>query len=135
MSNRAKEVAIILSLGIIMANLVMSSSSVFDDFSSFPVTTSWLYAAAVICGVVIGTALGESSASLYGMVLVAWIAVSIFSAVIVGVAVLGKLAFLDLVVLFAFQQSFARFIVLCVLGYAGVFGSFVLRLIWESFDI
>ena len=59
--------------------------------------------------------------------LIAVIAVSIFSAVLIGVAVIDNRPFLDLIVLFAFQQSLPRFIFICVLGYAGLFGSFILK--------
>jgi ABC-type thiamine transport system ATPase subunit len=55
----------------------------------------------------------------------ALIAVLVFSGVVVWV--LGT-ALLDIVLLFAFQQSFPRFVSICVLGLSGAGVSILLKL-------
>lgn len=128
MNNRARDLAVIVSFGIIMANLAVSSSSVFRDFAPFPVNTTWFNLAALICGLVIGIFLDDSALSLSGVAVIAVIAVSVFSAVLILVAVLANQPFLDLIVLYAFQQALPHFIFVCVLGYAGLFSSYILKL-------
>ena len=128
MDNSVRDFDIVVSFGIILGNLVVSSSSVLADYAPFAVATSWLYAATLLCGFIIGQTLDDSSASFYGPALMALVAVSILGGVLVLTAVLSDLPFLDLVVLFAFQQTLPHFIFICVLGYAGVFGAYILRL-------
>lgn len=120
----------IVSCGIILANFVVSSSSMLRDFAPLRMTSTWLYAAAFICGFVLGIALDEPSEMFYGVGLMALIAVLVFSGVLVlGLTeLLSNTAFIDIVLLIAFQQSFLTFIFICVFGYVGVFLSALLRL-------
>jgi hypothetical protein len=56
------------------------------------------------------------------------IAVLIFSGVLVSAALLSHASLLDVVLLFAFQQSFPSFISVFVLGCLGAFLSMLLKL-------
>jgi hypothetical protein len=83
--------------------------------------------AAFICGSVLWLILDQTSAILYGVGLMAFIAVLVFSGVLVLEALLSKTPFLDVVLLFALQRSFVKFIFICVLGYVGAFFSILVK--------
>lgn len=127
-SERRRVFVSIVSSGIILANFVVSSSSTLGSFAPLSMTSTWLYTAAFFCGFALGITLDKASAILYGVCLMALIAVLVFSGVLVSVALLNNTPFFDIVLLFAFQQSFPRFIAICVLGYAGAFFSILLKL-------
>ena len=127
MGERTRAFVSVVSCGIILANFAVSSSSTLRDFSLLSMTSAWLYAAAFVCGSVLGITLDEIRAIFYGVCLMALIAVLLFSGVLVSAAILNETPFLDLVLLFAFQQSFPRFISICLLGYVGAFFSTLLK--------
>jgi hypothetical protein len=127
-SDRARAFASVVSSGIILANFLTSSSSTLRDFALLHMTSSWLYAAALICGLALGITLDRISAIFYGICAMSLIAVLIFSGVLVSVALLSHVPLLDVVLLFAFQQSFPSFISIFVLGCLGAFLSMLLKL-------
>lgn len=128
MSDRARALASVVSSGIILANFLISSSSTLQDFAFLYMTSSWLYAAALICGLALGITLNRASAVFYGICAMSLIAVLIFSSVLVSAALLSYAPLLDVVLLFAFQQSFPSFISIFVLGCLGAFLSMLLKL-------
>lgn len=105
--------------GIILANIAVSSSSSFEKFAPYSMTSMWLYAAAFICGLILGITLDEARAMFFGVCSMALIAVLIFSGVLVLTAWLNDIPSYNLVSLLAFQQSFVRFIVIFILGGVG----------------
>ena len=125
MGERAKAWIGTVSCGVILANLIIVSSGVFVNFAPIQMTSAWLNTAALVCGFVLGIALEKASSVFSGVFLMALIAVLIFSGVLVWV--LGT-ALLDIVLLFAFQQSFPRFIFIGIFGLVGAVFSVFLKL-------
>ena len=127
--NRTLErILVIVSSGIILANFAISSSSTLGDFAPLSMTSTWLYAASLICGFSLGMTLTEAEEVFYGVLLMALIAVLVFSGVLVSPALLNRSPILDIVLLIAFQQSIVRFIAICVLGYMGAWFVILLKL-------
>ena len=91
-------------------------------------TLIWLYAASLICGFTLGAILMQARSIFYGVFSMALIAVLVFSGVLVSPALLNRSPILDVVLLIAFQQSFARLIAICVLGYMGAWSAVLLKL-------
>ncbi len=125
MRERAKAWIGTASCGVILANLIIASSKIFVNFAPLQMTSAWLNAAALVCGFVLGITLEKTSSTFSGVCLMALIAVLIFSGVLVWV--LGT-ALLDIVLFLAFQQSFPRFLFICILGWVGAVFSVFLRL-------
>ena len=125
MTEKVKAWISITSCGIILANLIIASSRTFGNFAPLPMTLTWLNAAALVCGFVLGIVLDRASFIFSGVFLMALIAVLVFSGVVVWV--LGT-TFLDIVLLFAFQQSFPRFVFIGILGFVGAVPSVFLKL-------
>ena len=115
----------IVSCGVILANLIIVSSRTFENFSPLAMTSAELNLAALACGFVLGLALEKASFIFSGVCLMALLAVLIFSGILV--IVLGT-ALLDIVLLYAFQQSFPRFVFIAVLGFVGAVLAMMLKL-------
>jgi hypothetical protein len=126
-SQRAMAVANIMSCGVILGNCVLLSNALFKGFAPFSVTATYLYAASILCGFVLGITVDSVRAILCGIGLMALIAVLIFSGVLVLAAAINDTVFLDLVLLFAFQQSFPAFLAISVLSCVGVLCGIELR--------
>ena len=120
-SERTRVLVSIVSCGIIVANFVISSFPKLRYFAPLDMSSSWLAAVAFVCGFALGIILNKAPTILYGVCLMALIAVFVFSCVLVSEALLSNTPFLDVVLLFAFQQSFPRFISICALGYVAAF--------------
>lgn len=120
-SERAKFLANIVSSGVILANLLISSSSTLKDFAVLHMSSSWLHAVAFICGFALGTTLERALAIFYGVCSMSLIAVLIFGGVVTSAALLSNTPIFDVVLLFVFQRSFPSFISICVLGCVGAF--------------
>jgi hypothetical protein len=125
MTEKTKAWISITSCGVILANLIIASSRTFGNFAPFPITLAWLNAAAFVCGFTLGIALERASFIFSGVFLMALIAVLVFSGVLVWVV---GTTFLDIVLLFAFQQSFPRFVFIGILGFVGAVSSVFLKL-------
>ena len=121
MSKRTRSVINVVALGIILANFVVASSRTFESFAPLSMSSTWLYAASFVCGLVLGSTVDEALTIFYGVFVMALIAVLIFSAIMMLTALLNSSPFLDIILLFAMQQSFPRFVFICVLGYVGAF--------------
>ena len=128
MGERTKAGISIVSCGIILANLVIVSSRMFANYAPLQTSSAWLNVASFACGLALGLALDKASSIFFGSCLMALIAVVVFSGVMVGV--LGT-ALLDVVLLFAFQQSFPRFVWISALGLSGTVFSMFVRL-WRG---
>ena len=125
---RMRALVNIVSCGLIIANFVVCSSSSLEKSAPLSMTSTWLYLASFICGLALGMTLDEARVILHGVFSMALIAVLVFSSVLVLPALLNNYPFLDIVLLFAFQQSLVRFIFICTLGCVGVFFATLLRL-------
>lgn len=125
---RARIVANVVSSGIVLGNLLISSSQTLGDFAVLRTDSGWLYAAAFICGSALGLILDRTSTVLYGICAMSAIAVLIFTGVLTSAALLNGTPILDVILLLAFQRSFPSFIAICVLGCVGAFLSSWLRL-------
>jgi len=121
----------VVSCGIILANLLVSSDSTLTDFVPLPVTTGWLYAAAFLCGLVLAMALDSGKWTFLAIGLSALVAVLVFSGVLMSAVLLNRAAPLDLALFVAFQQSFPRFILICLLGLVGVSAAHLVEAISE----
>lgn len=120
--NGRKERAIrMVALGVILAYFVTSSSRTFEHYAPLTTTTTWLYAAAFISGLVLGAAPDDALTIFYGVPAVALISLLVFSSMIVLTTLLSSPLLLDIVILYALQQSFPRFLFMCALGYVGAF--------------
>lgn len=112
-------ILVTISSGIIVANFAISSSPTLRNFAPLSMTPTWLYVASFLCGFVLAMTLEEIRAIFYGVLSMALIAVLVFGGVLIAPALLNRAPFLDIVLLIAFQQSFPRFIFICISGYAG----------------
>ena len=117
-----------VSCGMILANLAICSSPSLGRFAPLYLTSTWLYAVAILCGLALAMALDEAGAILVGVFSMALIAVLVFSSVLILAAILNSTPLLDVVFLSAFQQSFVRFIVICIMGSVGAFCAILLKL-------
>jgi len=126
--DRARAFASVVSSGIILANFLISSSSTLRDFAFLHMTSSWLYAAALVCGLALAITLNRVSTIFYGICAMSLIAVLIYSSVLVSAALSSDAPLLDVALLFAFQQSFPSFISIFVLACVGAFLSSLLKL-------
>jgi hypothetical protein len=111
-----------------LANLSISSSSLFEKSALLPLTLTWLYVACFVCGVILGTTLESARAVLFGVCSMALIAVLVFSGVLMLTTWLNDLPVDNLVWLVAFQQSFVRFILISLLGGVGASCATLLKL-------
>ena len=128
MSEKARAFASIVSCGLILANFLISSSSTLGDFALLNMTSSWLHAAAFICGFALGIALDRALVVFYGVCAMSLAAVLIFSSVLLSAALVDDAPLLDVLLLFAFQRSFPSFMSICILGCLGAFFSLLLKL-------
>jgi hypothetical protein len=126
-SQRAIAVANIMSGGIGLGTCVLLSNALFKGFAPFSVSATYLYGASIVCGFLLGMTLDTVRAILCGIGLMALIAVLIFSGVLVLAAAINHTAFLDLILLTAFQQSVPPFLAISVLGCVGVLGGIELK--------
>lgn len=125
MGEKTKALVITVSCGIILANLAIATSRMFANYAPVEISSAWLNVASFACGLVLGLVLERAPSIFSGSCLMGLIAVLVFSGVVVWV--LGT-ALLDIVLLFAFQQSFPRFVSICVLGLSGAGVSILLKL-------
>ena len=120
-----------VSSGIILANLAVSSSSTVGDYALFTVDTTWLYAAAFICGCVLGVASDRLLDTVWGVGLMALIAASLFlSILLLGYQALlsdALFSFLDIILLSAIQQTVLNFIFISAIGCVGAFFSTLVK--------
>jgi len=126
-SGRKRSAINIVALGVILAYFVISSSRTFEHFAPLSTTPSWLYAAAFICGSVLGATVDDVLTIFYGIPVMALIALLVFSAVMVLTTLTSNPLLLDIVLLYALQQSFPRFMFVCALGYVGAFFPLLLK--------
>ena len=124
-------VLVTIASGIILANCAIASSPALRSYAPLSMTPAWLYVTSFICGIVLTTILEDLGGIFYGVLSMAAIAVLVFGTVLISPALLNRTPFLDIVLLIAFQQSFPRFIAVCIWGYAGAFSQTLLRLLYE----
>lgn len=128
MSERRRVLANSISCGIILANLSISSSSLFEKSALLSLTLTWLYVACFMCGMILGITLESARAVLFSVCSMALIAVLIFGGVLMLTAWLNDLPLDNLVWLLALQQSFVRFIFISLLGGVGASCATLLKL-------
>ena len=105
--------------GAILANLALSADRMLFEYAPLPLSPTWSYVTAVVCGFA-QAAILESMRWLLGAVaLAALVATLIQSWVLLSAAPEMLQLGIDFAFLYAFQQSFPRFIVFLVMGGAG----------------
>ena len=131
MTGRMTPFVSIVSAGIILANLAVATHATLGYFAPLSLSVTWLYAGSFLGGLALALTLDELGEVFIGGCAMAMIAVVIFSGVLILPALLSRSPLLDVALLFAFQQSFPRFIFIGVLGSIGA----VVALLVKTFSI
>jgi hypothetical protein len=130
MSERLGTLLVILFYGIVLSNVVVASSATFGAYAPLQLNSTWLLMVSLASGLILGLVVRDNAAAiLYGVLLIAMVAVLGFAGTLLAVTLMSGSRLVDIVLLSAIQQAFPRVIALSVLGYAGAFSAGVFRLV------
>jgi len=122
-----------LFAGIILANLVIAASTMFNDVSPVPIDTPILYLAGLFCGFVIGVIVAESKRTVVSVFSAVSFALFLFSmTILIATWLSGFEPFMDVMLLFAFRQSAILFLFLLMVGFLGGIGADLVGAFWEK---
>jgi hypothetical protein len=105
--------------GVILANLAIAADRMLFEYAPFSLSPTAAYAGAVLCGFALAAILEGAKWLFFAVSLAALVAMVILSAVLLSAAPEILQLGADFAFLYAFQQSFPRFIVFCVMGGVG----------------
>jgi hypothetical protein len=130
MSERLATLLVILFCGIVLSNVVVASSATFGAYAPLQLNSTWLLVVSLTSGLILGLVVRDNGAAiLYGVLLIALVAVLGFAGTLLAVTLVSGSRLVDVVVLFAIQQAFPRVISISVFGYAGAFSAVAFRLL------
>ncbi len=108
-----------LFCGIILAGFAIAADRLLFEYAPLPLSPTWSYVAALLCGFALAVILDGLKWILYAVGLAALVAMMIVSGVLLSAAPEILSLGLDFAFLYAFQQSFPRFIIFCVMAGVG----------------
>jgi len=133
MIRRARSSLIILFCGVILSNVVVASSDTFGPYAPLQMSSTWLPLVSLGSGLLLGFGVrDEAAVILYGVVLMALIAVAGFGGTLLAVTWMSGSRLIDIIFLYALQQAFPRAISISIFGYAGTFAATMVRLMSGS---
>ena len=97
------------------------------SFAPFPMTAIWVQMGGLVVGVAMAWTFDETILTFGGVILSGVIAMIVFGAAVVGTAAAGGNPFLDVMVVYSFQQSFPHFLGISVFGAVGALVGSVVR--------
>lgn len=129
MGGRARSPSVVLFCGIILSNVVVASSDAFGPYAPLQMSSTWLLLASLGSGLLLGLVIrDEAAVILYGVLVMALIAVAGFSGMLLVVTWLSGSRLVDVILVYALQQAFPRVISISLFGYGGAFGAIMMRL-------
>ncbi len=108
-----------LFCGIILAGVAIAADRMLFEYAPLPLSPTWSYVAALLCGFALAAILDGIKWLLYAVGLAALVSMLIVSVVLLSAAPEVLSLGPDFAFLYAFQQSFPRFIIFCVMAGVG----------------
>ncbi|NLE76671.1 MAG: hypothetical protein GX605_07960 [Chloroflexi bacterium] len=133
MNSTVRALLLTLFCGIIWGNCAMSESSTFGSFAPVRMTSDWLYVAALGCSIALGLFISDARTIFYSVVGASVITALVFTGGLLASAMAMGTSTLDLLLLFAFQQSAPRVMMTSVLGLVAAFVAAVVRINFNLF--
>jgi hypothetical protein len=127
LKTNTRKAAYMIAYGIILGAFIVAASETFENFAPLPMTAIWVQMGGLLVGIAMAWTFDESILTFGGVFLSGVIAMIVFTAAVVGTAAIGGNPFLDVMAVYAFQQSFPHLLGIVVFGAVGALVGSVVR--------